>query len=201
MKKTAAARVTRETKSMKVKEVYSEMCPRQQENKDKGRLKSPLPTLVVAETHPRFGWAGGICGNVMGLLVRVRLGDRPRIRRLGRTRAQVELRLDCPAPRGVGERSGPAGNSVSSRGSDHTLAAPTLALKLPTDGKEHAVLPVGPDNDCGAAKVPLIILDARQHPRDVSHVGRTARPVEVYLGQPARQLRHARDRSRGGGGE
>ena len=101
------------------------------------------------------------------LLVRVRLGDRPRICPTGGTRAQVELRRDCSAPGGVGERASPAGDDINSRGSDHTFVGPALTLKVPTDGKEHAVRPVGPDDDCGAAKIPLIILEARQRPREV----------------------------------
>lgn len=108
------------------------------------------------------------------LLVRVRLGDRPRIRPLAGTRAQVELRRDCPAPRGVGERAGPAGDGINSRRSDHTFVAPALASKGSTDGKEYSVRPVGPNDDGGTTKVPLIILEARQRPREVPQVRRAA---------------------------
>ena len=106
------------------------------------------------------------------------------------------IALDCSAPCGVGERAGPAGDGVSSSGSDHALVTSALAIKETT-----SVLSVGSDEDCGATKVSLIILDARQCTRNAAQVRRTARTGEVYLGQPARQLRYAGDRSGSGGGE
>src|SRR6185369_15341302 len=97
--------------------------------------------------------------------VLVRPGDRPRIRPRGGTGALVDLRGDGPAPRGVGERAGAAGHGVSTRGSGHTRIALTT-LKVSTDREEHTVRPVGPDDDRGGAKGPLMILDARQRPRE-----------------------------------
>jgi len=125
------------------------------------------------------------------LLVRVRPGDRPRKCPQGRTGAQVGLRGDCSAPRGVGERAGATGHGVSTRGSDQTLIF--RGLKPPTGGKEYSVLLVGPDEDKGGVKVPLMILDARHRPRDVAQMRRLALSSAVQLEQPARQLRHGRD--------
>src|SRR5215203_4893944 len=128
-------------------------------------------------------------GRTAGSALGVRLGDRPRIRPRGGTGALVDLRGDGPAPRGVGERAGAAGHGVSARGSEHTLAAAARTLKVPIDGQEHTVRPVGPDEDRGAAKVPLMILDTRQRSRDVPQMRRGARNVTVQLDQPARQVR------------
>ena len=133
------------------------------------------------------------------LLVRLRLGDRPRIRSLGGTGAQIDLRVDFPASRGVGERAGATGHGVSTSGSGQTLVLRTL--KATTDGKEDTVLPIGPDDDRGGTKVSLIILDASQRSGEVSQVVRLARSVEVHLSKPTRQMRHARDNSRAGDGE
>src|SRR5262245_32062921 len=72
---------------------------------------------------------------------------------------------------------------------------------MPADGKEYAVLPVGPDNDCGAAKVALIILDARQRPGEGPQVRCLARSVDIQLGQSTWQVCHTRDHSRAGGSE
>jgi len=125
------------------------------------------------------------------LLVRVRSGDRPRKCPQGRTGAQVGLRGDCSAPRGVGERAGATGHGVSTRGSDQTLIF--RGLKPPTGGKEYSVLLVGPDEDKSGVKVPLMILDARHRPRDVAQMRRLALSSAVQLEQPARQLRHGCD--------
>jgi len=86
------------------------------------------------------------------LLVRVRPGDRPRKRPYRGTGTQIGIRLGCPAPRGVGERASAAGHGVCAGGNHHTLILRTL--KLPTDGNEHTVLPVGSDKDPVALKFP-----------------------------------------------
>lgn len=94
-------------------------------------------------------------------LIRIRLRNGSGICPGGGTCAQVELRRECPATRGVDERPSATGDGVSARGSEHTLVTSAIPIKGPTNGKEYGVLPVGSDDGCGAAKVPLIILEAR----------------------------------------
>src|SRR6185369_12378334 len=126
-------------------------------------------------------------------------GDRPRVRAGGGTSAHVRGCFDRPVPRRVGERARAAGHDVNTRGSEHTLVF--RMLKASTDGKEYAVLAVGPDDDRGAAKGSLIILDAHQRSREVSQMRRLTGSVDVQLRQSTGQMYHTRDRSRAGGGE
>ena len=53
MKETAPARVTRETKSMEVKEVYSEMCSRQQEKKIEKKIRRLKSGTIFIGNVPR----------------------------------------------------------------------------------------------------------------------------------------------------
>ena len=126
-------------------------------------------------------------------------GDRSRIRPLSGTGALVDLRGDCPATCGIEKRAAAAGHDVSSRRSGYTFVL--RSFKSPTDRKEHAVLSVRSDDDRSAAKGSLIILDACQRPSEVTKMRSRARCVEVDLGQPARQFRHACDGCRAGSGE
>src|SRR5215813_1516161 len=91
--------------------------------------------------------------------------------------AHVPHRFIYPAPSGVGERPGAAGYGISTSRSAHTLIL--RSLKPPTDGKENAVFPVGPDDDRGTVKVPLIILYACRRCYVVPQMRRIARTDEV----------------------